>query len=134
MTPPRCTGIGCSNPVKPKASSHRTKRGDRLIDGIKWCWFCSQRCCCREQGLRSAREGRIQQMWTKVGPMREAHGQVTRRARMALYAEDLTTLKRYGVPSDLAVAILERVHLRGDKAGYARAYYQLVSKAKGRAA
>lgn len=44
MTSPTCTAVGCYNPVRRKTGTIVPKCGDRIVDGLRWGWFCSQRC------------------------------------------------------------------------------------------
>lgn len=120
---PAC--IACGAPVKPKVTRTPSTLGERIIDGIRWCWFCSRQCSCRQQGIRAAKEGRVQWNCSKMRDMRLQQAVALRRS---LYAEDVRSLRRYGVPPSLTLAILERAHQRGDRSGYNRAHYKFGRK------
>lgn len=122
---PRCTAPECHQPVHRKVTSTPSALGERIVNGERWCWYCSRACSGRQQGLRAAREGRV---LLYAAPLRIARLRAAEIARQALYAEDVTTFKRYGVPSSLALAILGRVYQRAERHGYQRAYYRLHGK------
>lgn len=42
VTPPPC--IRCGAPVKRSHGSWKSQRGDRIVDGVRWCWCCSRAC------------------------------------------------------------------------------------------
>lgn len=54
-SPPLCEGPDCQKPVKRRVTgpSARSKRPPRIIDGIRWGWFCSARCAARARNYSS---------------------------------------------------------------------------------
>ena len=42
MIPPPC--IRCGTPVKRAKGSWLPVRGHRIVDGVRWCWYCSRQC------------------------------------------------------------------------------------------
>lgn len=54
MTGPLCVGCGVV-PVQRKMGRKEPKRGPRVIDGVRWRWFCSRVCASRQMGQDNCR-------------------------------------------------------------------------------
>lgn len=47
---PLCSRAGCCRPVKRSwGQSNPSARGLRIVDGLRWRWFCSKRCASFER-------------------------------------------------------------------------------------
>lgn len=115
ITAPRCIAIECNKPVKPYRSSRTPILGHRVIDDVKWCWFCCRECGGRAAGRRAQRNGQVSK-YARLA--REAKLRSEQAARMALLDEDIKALAYYGAPRHLVAAILERVFKLGSRSGY----------------
>ena len=114
MTAPPCTRAGCPHPVKPRLGPV-SRLGRRIIDGVDWCWFCSRSCAGRVQGRLRVAEDRVKLAHA-------AHMRKARERRLVWYGEDAASLKGYGVPESIVVAMLDRAYQRGVNGGYNRFY------------
>lgn len=130
MTPPLC--IGChARPVKRPVTRHEPKRGWRIVDGLRWCWYCSRACSCRVQGRRGVADGRAHRNFAASAQTKQ---QQAIQRRVAEVREDIATLKRYGVPQAIATAMLVRVLTSSEQRGYNRAYSRFVAEPRRKAA
>lgn len=85
MTPPTCIADGCANPVKRSGSAKRCKRGFRVDDGVRWCWFCSLTCAARTTGygnhgqaerlVNAAKALRRKRLQSEIARLRDVCGQ-----------------------------------------------------------
>lgn len=107
------------------------RQGWRIVDGIRWCWYCSRSCVGKMQGRHAAAERRFEQNFAAA---RVAKQVTARQRKVAEVREDVADLTRYGVPQALAVAILVRVASRSEQRGYNRAYSRMVGTPKRRTA
>ena len=108
MQGPPC--IQCGKPVEPSKPYGAPKRGWRIIDGVKWRWFCSRACSGIESGKRNVQTGLLARGLLKAAAVRNQHMHARRHA---FFSEESAVLARYGVPRDLAVATLDRVWRMG---------------------
>ena len=126
---PLCTAPGCTRSVQRRATGRRRipAIGLRELHGAIWCWFCSRSCAGRTRG----RECAANQLWVRnFGQDQEGRITALTRHRRQGVAEDLDTLRRYGVPRVIAEAVLDRVAVRFDHRGYNRAWHRFAPKAK----
>ena len=124
---PTCAAPGCARPVQRRVTGRRRipAIGLREIDGVVWCWFCSRSCAGRTRG----RECAAKRFWVRnFGQDQEGRITALTRQRRQGVAEDLDTLRRYGVPRVIAEAVLDRVAVRFDHRGYNRAWHRLAPK------
>lgn len=114
---PRCTRKGCQAHVRRWRMQKRggkPKRGLRVIDGVVWRWFCSRTCSGIESGLRNAASGLLER---NLFPAAQGRYKLLNERRQAWFRSEAEALMRYGVPRELAVAMLDRVFQHGHKHG-----------------
>lgn len=110
--------LQCDRPVPPARPGGVSKRGPRLIDGITWRWFCSRQCSGVYSGRRNAASGLLAR---NLFPAAEARYKALVARRRQHFQEEADSLRRYGVPRDVAVSLLDRVFQMGVKSGRDRA-------------
>ena len=113
---PRCSRPGCRRPVeRARCGKHyRPRRGWREIDGVAWKWFCSRACSGMESGRRNAESGLLAR---QLFPAAQGRYRLMNDRRRAQFATEAADLHRYGVPVDLAIALLDRVFQVGARHG-----------------
>lgn len=59
MTPPRCLECGASVKRQKPGRYVSEQFGLRIVDGLRWAWFCGQRCSGRYKGRHSDQTGNL---------------------------------------------------------------------------
>lgn len=102
MTPPLCV-VCHQQPVRTRRAGRPVKRGLRIIDGLSWNWFCSQRCAGKDCGRTNITSGRVQLAIKRAERARR------RRAWERTVEEvrrEVRLFMGYGVPKNVAIEAL----------------------------
>lgn len=109
MTPPPC--LRCGTPVKRAKGSWKPERGHRIVDGVRWCWYCSRKC----NGSNTARLS--PEIRARIG--RANHEASERRALKRIVALCQGAVDEHGM---IAVKLLAKAWIIENRHAYARGF------------